>query len=159
MNKVILTGRITKDPEIRYTSSGIASVQFSLAVDRPMSRDANGNRQADFINCVAWRGQADFLSRFVHKGNLLCIEGRISTRTYQAQDNQTRYVTEVIVDQLENLSPRDREANNEQGNKPTYQTNNYNNPGYGAKASEPREEAPSDNYNNTIDVADDDLPF
>ena len=67
MNKVLLIGRITKDPEIRYLQNGTPQVLFTLAVDRGM-RDANGNRQADFISCVAWRGQADFISRYIRKG-------------------------------------------------------------------------------------------
>ena len=79
MNKVLITGRITRDPEIRYTQSGMSSLRFSVAVDRNVARDANGNRQADFINCVAFSQQADFISRYVHKGNMLCIEGRIQT--------------------------------------------------------------------------------
>ena len=130
MNKVLLTGRITKDPEVRYTTSGIPSVQFTLAVDRGL-RDANGNRQADFISCVVWRQQADFLSRYIKKGYLLAIEGRIQTRNYQGQDGQMRYVTEVIVDQLENLQPRDNtqgmpnQQPQYQTQQPTYQQNTY----------------------------------
>src|SRR5574344_1523023 len=106
MNKVILTGRITKDPEVRYTQSGLPTVSFTIAVDRGM-KDANGNRQADFISCVAWRGQADFISRYIKKGYMLCLEGRIQTRNYQGNDGQTHYVTEVVVDNVENLQPRD----------------------------------------------------
>lgn len=173
MNKVLLVGRITKDPEIRYTQSGIPSVSFTLAVDRGM-RDANGNRQADFISCVAWRGQADFISRFVKKGFLLSVEGRIQTRNYQAQDGQTRYVTEVVLDSVENLQPRDPNAqqgayqqNGYQQPAQNYQQNNYqgyNNPSYGgnsysqgsAPTSQPEPEAP-ESFN--LDVADDDLPF
>lgn len=160
MNKVLLTGRITKDPEIRYTTSGIASVSFTLAVDRG-ARDANGNRQADFISCVAWRGQADFISRFIKKGYMLAIEGRIQTRNYQGQDGQTRYVTEVVVDQVENLQPRDPNAQpvvQQNFQQQGYQQNpyqGYNNPSYGAQpAYQP--EAPQ-SFN--VDVADDDLPF
>lgn len=171
MNKVLLVGRITKDPEIRYTASGIPSVAFTIAVDRGM-RDANGNRQADFINCIAWRGQADFISRFIKKGYLLSVEGRIQTRNYQAQDGQTRYVTEVVLDSVENLQPRDPNAQssnyqlnqNYQQPQQYQQQNNYqgyNNPTYGTPyqgtpASQPEQEAPQ-SFN--VDVADDDLPF
>ena len=173
MNKVLLIGRITKDPEVRYTQSGIPSVNFTLAVDRGM-RDASGNRQADFISCVAWRGQADFISRFVKKGFLLSVEGRIQTRNYQGQDGQTRYVTEVVLDQIENLQPRDPNAQmapNQGYQQPNYQQNNgyqqnnyqgYQNPVYGAPidnnapASQREAEAPQ---SFTVDVADDDLPF
>lgn len=174
MNRVLLIGRITKDPEIRYTQSGIPSVSFTLAVDRQGMKDANGNRQADFISCVAWRGQADFISRFIRKGFLMSIEGRIQTRNYQGQDGQTRYVTEVVLDSVENLQPRDPNAqpstypSNPSYQQPAqnYQQNNnyqgYNNPSYGgtynagAPASQPETEAPQ-SFN--VDVADDDLPF
>lgn len=170
MNRVILIGRITKDPEVRYTQSGIPTVAFSLAVDRGI-KDANGNRQADFINCVAWRGQADFISRFIKKGYLLSVEGRIQTRNYQAQDGQTRYVTEVVLDQVENLQPRDSNATPASGYQQpqsqfTQQNSNnyqgYNNPTYGApKQATPMPktetfEAP-ESFN--VDVSDDDLPF
>ena len=168
MNKVLLIGRITKDPEVRYTTSGIPSVQFSLAVDRGV-RDANGNRQADFINCVVWRQQADFIGRYVKKGYLLAIEGRIQTRNYQGQDGQMRYVTEVIVDQVENLQPRDNtqpmnmNQTNQYQQQSTYQQNTYqgyNNPTYGVQQNQgyqqQMQEVPQ-SFN--VDVADDDLPF
>ena len=85
MNKVILSGRITRDPEIRYTQNGASVVSFTIAVDRPI-RDAQGNRQADFINCVAWRGTAEFMSRYIKKGYMLIVEGYITSRSYQGQD-------------------------------------------------------------------------
>ena len=160
MNKVLLIGRITKDPEIRYSQNGTPQVLFTLAVDRGI-RDNNGNRQADFISCVAWRGQADFISRYIRKGYLMSIEGRIQTRNYQGQDGQMRYVTEVVLDQVENLQPRqdDAQGGYQQPVQPqpqqTYQ--GYNNPTYGAPyQSAPQQSAPQ-SFN--VDVADDDLPF
>ena len=164
MNKVILIGRITKDPEIRYTQTGVPSVNFSLAVEREF-RDASGNRQADFINCVAWRGQADFISRYIKKGYLLSVDGRIQTRNYQGQDGQTRYVTEVIVDQVENLQPRDPNAapattyQQPQYQQQTYQ--GYTNPSYGAPYQQPGAPVsqPENPQSFNVDVADDDLPF
>lgn len=149
MNRVVLIGRITKDPELRYTQTGIPTASFSLAVDR-VTRDVNGNRQADFFNCVAWRNQADFLSRFIRKGYLLAIEGRLQSRTYQGQDGQTRYVTEVVVDSLENLQPRDPNAqpmNPAPTPSPSYPTQNH--------PTAPAEEVQTFQ----VDVADDDLPF
>lgn len=162
MNKVLLIGRITKDPEIRYSQNGTPQVMFTLAVDRGV-RDANGNRQADFISCVAWRGQADFISRYIRKGYLMSVEGRIQTRNYQGQDGQMRYVTEVILDQVENLQPRDNEAVGTQPNtyqqpvqpQPTYQ--GYQNPTYGAPYQQPAPQPQS--APQSFDVADDDLPF
>ena len=160
MNKVLLIGRITKDPEIRYSQNGTPQVLFTLAVDRGI-RDNNGNRQADFISCVAWRGQADFISRYIRKGYLMSVEGRIQTRNYQGQDGQMRYVTEVVLDAVENLQPRqdDVQGSYQQPVQPksqqTYQ--GYNNPTYGAPyQSAPQQSAPQ-SFN--VDVADDDLPF
>ena len=168
MNKVILIGRITKDPEPRYTSNGIPNVMFALAVDRGM-RDANGNRQADFISCVAWRAQADFISRYIKKGYLLAIEGRIQTRQYQGQDGQTRYVTEVIVDSVDNLQPRDPNLNTQGGyqQQPQQQYHNntyagYNNPVYGETSMQNYQQKPTNQeapQSFNVDVADDDLPF
>lgn len=159
MNKTLLTGRITKDPEVRFTSNGIATVSFSIAVDR-MMKDANGQRVADFINCVAWRNQADFIGRYVKKGNMLAVEGRIQTRNYQGQDGVTHYVTEVVVDQVENLTPRDPNST------PQPQQNAYvNNPSYGAPqqaptnnvSAQPKEQTPA--MPQSFEVAEDDLPF
>ena len=165
MNKVLLIGRITKDPEIRYLQNGTGTPQvlFTLAVDRGM-RDANGQRQADFISCVAWRGQADFISRYIRKGYLMSIEGRIQTRNYQGQDGQMRYVTEVVLDAVENLQPRQDDAQVaggyqqpvQQQPQPTYQ--GYNNPTYGAPYQQ--QSAPQvQSAPHSFDVADDDLPF
>ncbi len=168
MNKVLLTGRITKDPEVKYTSNGIANVNFTVAVDRGY-KDQSGQRQADFINCVAWRQQADFISRYVKKGNMLAVEGNIQTRNYQGQDGQTKYITEVVVDSVENLSPRDPNQATMQPQSQNYQQpyNNYNNPGYGnsqpqnqtyQQPQQPRFETNNQNAFN-INVEDDDLPF
>ena len=150
MNKVVLTGRITKDPEVRYTQSGIPSVRFTLAVDRAGVRDANGNRQADFISCLAWRQSADFISRYIKKGFMLCIEGRIQTGSFQGQDGQMHYTTEVVVDQVENLQPRDPNApavgyQQQPQAQPQYQQNPYQqgmmpnmqNPYYGMPMQQP----------------------
>ena len=141
MNKVLLVGRITKDPEVRYTTSGIPSVQFSLAVDRGI-RDANGNRQADFINCVVWRQQADFMSRYIKKGYLLSIEGRIQTRNYDDKDGKKVYVTEVIAEEAYFADTRRDGESNPFGGGATGTTFDANT-------------APSD----FTQVTDDDLPF
>jgi len=163
MNKVSLTGRITKDPEIRYTANGMANLMFTLAVDRQV-RDASGNRQADFISCVAWGTTADFMSRYVRKGNILAVVGRIQTRNYQGQDNQMHYVTEVVVENVENLSPRDpQQAPNPTGygqpvNQPQQNPyNGYNNPTYGSP--NPSYQAPEAPKSFNVEVDDGDLPF
>lgn len=167
MNKVLLTGRITKDPEIRYSQSGMASVRFTLAVDRATSRDANGNRQADFVSCVAFRQSADFISRYVKKGNMLAIEGSITTGQFQDQQGQMRYTTDVVIDRVENLSPRDPNQTPQMTQQPQanpYQ--GYNNPTYGqARPQAPQyqqpayQEAPEAPKSFSVDVSDDDLPF
>ena len=164
MNKVILIGRITKDPELRRTPTDVPVVQFTIAVNRNY-QNKNGERQADFISCVAWRGQAEFISRYIRKGYLMSIEGRISTRNYQGQDGQMRYVTEVVVDQVENLTPRQDDGQQNMGYQQpvqpqpqqTYQGYNTN-PSYGTpyQQSVPQQSAPQ-SFN--VDVADDDLPF
>ncbi|MDI6453503.1 single-stranded DNA-binding protein [Peloplasma aerotolerans] len=104
INRVILVGRITKDPEMKSTQSNIAVVSFTLAVNRQFT-DQSGERQADFIQCVVWRKQAENLARYVKKGALLGVEGRIQTRTYEA-DNGTRYVTEVVCDTVQFLESK-----------------------------------------------------
>jgi single-strand DNA-binding protein len=104
MNRVILVGRITKDPEVKTTQSNIPVVTFTLAVNRQFS-DQSGERQADFIQCVVWRKQAENLARFVKKGALLGVEGRIQTRQYEAE-NGTRYITEVVCDSIQFLESK-----------------------------------------------------
>ena len=103
MNRVSLIGRITRDPEVRYSQAGVAFLSFSIAVDR-QQRDANGQRQADFINCTAFGQQADFMGRYIKKGFMIAVCGRLQTRSYQDQQGQTRYTMDVIVDQVENLT-------------------------------------------------------
>lgn len=98
MNRVILVGRITKDPELKTTQSGVSVVTFTLAVNRSFT-DASGERQADFVQCVVWRKQAENLSKYVSKGALLGVEGRIQTRNYESETG-TRYVTEVVCDSV-----------------------------------------------------------
>ena len=103
INRVVLIGRITKEVDSKATSSGVSVVQFTLAVNRNFT-NSQGEKEADFIQCVAWRFQADFLKRYVKKGALLGIEGRIQTRNYEDSTGQTRYVTEVIADSVDRKS-------------------------------------------------------
>jgi single-strand DNA-binding protein len=104
LNRVVLVGRITKDPELKTTQSNIGVVTFTLAVSRPFM-DQQGERQADFIQCVVWRKQAENLAKYVKKGMLLGIDGRIQTRTYEAETG-TRYITEVVCDTIQYLESR-----------------------------------------------------
>lgn len=104
LNRVVLVGRITKDPELRYTQTGIAVVGFTLAVNRPYA-DAQGERQADFIPCVAWRNQAENLAKHITQGALLGVEGRMQVRSYDT-DQGKRYTTEVVCDSVTFLSSK-----------------------------------------------------
>ena len=97
INKVILGGRLTSDPELKQTNSGVAVCQFSLAVNRRYSKE--GEQNTDFINCVAWRNTAEFISRYFRKGSSLCIVGNVQTRSWTDQNSQKRYATEIIVDE------------------------------------------------------------
>ncbi len=97
LNKVVLAGRLTADPELKQTTSGISVVSFSLAVNRKYVKDAE--QKTDFITVNAWRQTADFISRYFRKGSAICITGTIQTRSWQAQDGSKRYATEVVADE------------------------------------------------------------
>jgi len=116
MNQCILSGRLTKDVEIRYFNDK-ANVLFTLAVDSGY-KDQSGNPQVDFISCQAWNGQAEFLSKYCKKGDKVLVSGRISVRNYQAQDGTTRFITEVIVDRVESLQPKETQQQPQQHQKP-----------------------------------------
>lgn len=136
LNNVVLVGRLTKDPELRYTPSNQAVTTFTLAVNRRF-KNQNGEREADFINCVIWRQQAENLANWAKKGALIGITGRIQTRSYENQQGQRVYVTEVIADSFQLLERRDNGA---------------------------KQQATDNNKNfsqNTapMDISDDDLPF
>ena len=99
LNRVILMGRLTADPELRQTPSNVATLSFNVAVDRPYQKDRE--RQADFITCVAWRQTAEFISRYFSKGKMIIIEGALRTRTYEDKNGSKHYVTEVQVDNVQ----------------------------------------------------------
>ena len=105
MNKAIIIGRLTKDPEMRTTTSGVNSTTFTVAVSRNYT-GANGERETDFLNCVAWRKQAENIAKYCTKGTQVAVEGRIQTRSYDAQDGTKRYVTEIIADNVTFLSTK-----------------------------------------------------
>ena len=105
MNKAILVGNLTRDPETRTTPSGVSCTTFTVACQRRFANQ-QGVREADFINCVAWRQTADFVARYFTKGSRIGVEGTIQTRSYDAQDGSKRYVTEVVVDNVEFVGSR-----------------------------------------------------
>lgn len=117
MNKAILVGNLTRDPEQRTTSSGIAVTSFTVAVRRRY-KDADGNYQADFINCAAWRSTAEFVAKYFTKGSRIGVVGTIQTRTYDDQNGNKRYVTEVVADEVEFAGSK---TQNQDMQKPTEQ--------------------------------------
>lgn len=106
MNRVILVGNLSRDPELRTTQSGIACCNFTVAVNRKYVNQQTGQREADFISCVAWRQTAEFVHRYFIKGNKIGVSGSLQTRSYDAQDGSKRYVTEVLVDDAEFVAPK-----------------------------------------------------
>ncbi len=103
LNRVVLIGRLTRDPELKYTPSGKAVANFTIAVDRNMAPNAQGERETDFIPCVTWEKQAEFAANYLGKGRLVAVEGRIQVRKYQTQDGQNRTFTEVKCDRVQGL--------------------------------------------------------
>ncbi|CYU87813.1 single-stranded DNA-binding protein [Streptococcus suis] len=111
INNVVLVGRLTRDVELRYTPSNQAVATFTLAVNRNFKNQSTGEREADFINCVLWRQQAENLANWTKKGHLVGITGRIQTRSYENQQGQRVYVTEVVAESFQVLEKRDNTAN------------------------------------------------
>ena len=119
LNRVVLVGRLTKDPELKYTNSGTAVTNFTIAVNRPFSND-KGEREADFINCVIWRKPAESLANFQKKGNLIGVDGRIQTRSFEGQDGKMVYITEVVADTVQFLeSKKDGQSSNQPNSQPS----------------------------------------
>lgn len=98
MNKVFLMGRLTADPEIHQTPTGVSVTTFTIAVDRRFSKD--GQRQTDFIRCTAWRQQAEFICKYFKKGSMICIIGSIQTRSWDGQDGKKQYTTDIVVEEI-----------------------------------------------------------
>ncbi|WP_407855606.1 single-stranded DNA-binding protein [Enterococcus hailinensis] len=163
INNVVLVGRLTKDPDLRYTANGTGVAAFTLAVNRNFTNQS-GNREADFINCVIWRKSAETLANYARKGTLLGITGRIQTRNYENQQGQRVYVTEVIAENFQLLESRssNEQRQDQSSNDSSYQSggNDYNQPSQSAKNTMPDFDRDSDPFNgSSIDISDDDLPF
>lgn len=167
INNTVLVGRLTKDPELRYTASGTAVATFTLAVNRSFTNQ-NGEREADFINCVIWKKPAETMGKYAKKGTLIGIVGRIQSRNYENQQGQRVYVTEVVVGNFQLLESRQQSDQRGSGNATQQDSRHQPNENYGG-AQEPI--AGMDNYGNvtnsdpfagngsSIDISDDDLPF
>lgn len=122
MNKVILIGRLTRNPELRYTSSNVACCTFSLAVERNYTNQ-EGQKEADFINIMVWKNQAENVKKFLTKGSKCSIDGRIQTRNYEDQSGQRKYVTEVVADRVEFLdNKKDGQQSGQEGGQQNIQT-------------------------------------
>ena len=151
INNVVLVGRLTKDVEVKKTQSGLSVASFTVACDRRLSQEQRNNNEqsADFISCVAWRGSADFLGQYSHKGDTVGIEGRIQTRSYD-RDGQRVYVTEIVANSvsiLHSTQPRQAQAQTQ----PQQQTQNA----AATQTNDPME----DYLNGYSDINSDELPF
>lgn len=175
INQVALTGRLTREPELKYTQGGTAVASFTLAVDRNFT-NAQGERESDFINCIIWRKSAENLSNFVHKGSLIGVQGRLQSRSYDNAQGQRVFVTEVVVDNfalLESKAASQSRQSDQSG--PQYQqsapkqtrTTNYAKQQQNATQSQQTpitsaRTTPPDPFLNDsgqMDISDDDLPF
>lgn len=167
MNKVFLIGRLTRDPELRYTGSNTAVATFSLAVNRNFT-NANGEREADFINIVVWRKQAENVKNYLSQGSQVAIDGRIQTRSYDDQNGQKRYVTEVVADNVEFLGSKGSSNNmnmnaNSNGSAPAQSNNAGPTPyDFGATTESKTTDVDSNpfaDFGSSIEISDDELPF
>ncbi|WP_077623760.1 single-stranded DNA-binding protein [Sediminibacillus massiliensis] len=155
LNRVVLVGRLTKDPDLRYTPNGVAVANFTLAVNRPFSNQ-QGNREADFINCVVWRRAAENLANFMSKGSLVGVDGRLQTRSFDGQDGKRVFITEVVADTVQFLETKGSSQGGGQGSSGFQPNQNQsNNNDY----SRQNQEDPFGDSGEPIDISDDDLPF
>ncbi|OTY03904.1 single-stranded DNA-binding protein [Bacillus thuringiensis serovar wratislaviensis] len=154
LNRTILVGRLTKDPDLRYTPNGVAVATFTLAVNRPFMNQ--GQRESDFISVVIWRKQAENVANYLRKGSLAGVDGRIQTRNYEGQDGKRVYVTEVLAESVQFLEPKNK-------NNRTEQRENPSNSGYAhvgaTNSGSTKKDDPFSNVGQPIDISDDDLPF
>ncbi|EKD7143302.1 single-stranded DNA-binding protein [Listeria innocua] len=148
MNRVVLVGRLTKDPELRYTPNGVAVATFTLAINRTFTNQA-GEREADFINCVVWRKPAENVANYLRIGSLAGVDGRVQTRNYEGNDGKRVYVTEIVAESVQFLEPRNK--GQRQGEQSTTISNIP-----AATDSGYREPLPE---KGPIEITDDDLPF
>jgi single-strand DNA-binding protein len=158
INSVNITGRLTKDPELRYTPSGVAVVRFILAVNRSFS-NSQGEKEADFINCTVWRKPAENCANYLKKGSLTGVSGRIQTGSYEGTDGKRVYTTEVVAENVTFLEPRpSTTSNNQQQNNP-YSPNQQNQSSNQQQNYTRVDEDPFSNNGGPVEVSDDDLPF
>lgn len=150
INRVVLVGRLTKDPEFRTTQSGIDVANFTLAVNRNFT-NAQGEREADFINVVVFRKQAENVNNYLSKGSLAGVDGRVQSRSYENNEGKRIFVTEVVADSVQFLEPK---GNNNQNISQGQQTGTRK-----QQTGNVASDNPFANANGPIDITDDDLPF
>lgn|SRR5690606_33996372 len=151
LNRVILIGRLTRDPELRYTPSGVAVTQFTLACDRPFTNN-QGEREADFIPIVTWRQLAETCANYLRKGRLTAVEGRIQVRSYDNNEGRRVYVTEVVADNVRFLESARNQDDTSGG------SGGYGTPRDPFNRNDSKMD-PFANDGSPIDLSDDDLPF
>ncbi len=166
MNKAILIGRLTRDPELRYTSSNRAVCQFTVAIDRPFTNQSTGQREADFINIVAWDKTGENVGKYMTKGRLIAVEGRIQTRNYENNEGRKVYVTEVIASNVQFLESRNANNNSEINDMPEppmektpydFADNSVTNTS--SEETMNTEKDPFESFGEQIEISDNDLPF
>lgn len=154
LNRVVVVGRLTRDPDLRYTPNGVAVANFTVAVDRPFTNQ-QGERETDFINCVTWRRQAENLANYMKKGSLVGVDGRVQTRNYEGQDGKRVYVTEILAESIQFLESR----RSEQGSTQTSPPNNDRNFQSQSERPPAKSDNPFESSGEPVDLSDDDLPF
>lgn len=159
INRTVLVGRLTRDPELKYTNSGRAVASFNIAVNRQFT-NSQGEREADFINCVIWNKTAENFCNFTRKGSLVGIDGRIQTRSYENQQGTRVFVTEVVAENFSLLESKNSNQNNQSEqfgqNRPQNNGKNYQNQQNGQSSPNRNPNGP---FNSMPDIKDDDLPF
>ncbi|WP_028983303.1 single-stranded DNA-binding protein [Sporolactobacillus terrae] len=158
INRVVLVGRLTKNPELRYTPNGNATCSFTLAVNRNF-KGANGEQEADFIPIVVWRKQAENAANFLSKGSLAGIDGRIQTRNYENNEGRRVYVTEVIADSVQFLEPKGTHSSGQSTSQDNYSSGSRSTGTSQSQRSGPSFDDPFAGDSKPIDISDDDLPF
>ncbi len=158
LNRIILIGRLTRDPELRYTASGVARTTFTLAVDRPYANQ-QGQREADFINIVTWRQLAELCANYLRKGRLTAVEGRLEIRSFENNEGQRVRVTEVVADNVRFLESRSQSAERIAGGSYGEAPSSTGFGGPGGFGGIDDDADPFANEGTPIDISEDDLPF
>ena len=163
LNHIVIMGRLTRDPELRYTQSQTPVASFTLAVDRDFGGRDGGEKQTDFIDCVAWRQTGEFIARYFQKGSMIAVVGSIQSRSWDGNDGKKQYATEVVVDEAYFTGSRAESGTQGGGN---YQNQGFNQGGFNAPQSQPAQGS-EPNFGDDFDMGDfsdldgseDDLPF